>query len=563
MSVRRKEQVSRGLTWNMGSRNKPITVAGAGGFWGDQVMAPVNLLENADVDYITMDYLAEVTMSIMHKQKNRDPTAGWATDIFEWLEAGGLNLLRDKNTKLVTNAGGANPNSCAEAILGLACALGWTDCQIAIVVGDDIHSRIGDLCSDGLICDKKEKLVEDNMVDDLISANAYLGAGPISRALERGADIVLTGRVADASLIVGCMLHADEWAKKAEALNLPLCSAIDDWAPEEVANPLDVIAGWTLAGHLIECGAQVTGGNADGWAEIEDLVNLGYPIAEIESDGTCVITKPEGSGGAVTRGNVAEQMIYEIGDPGAYKTPDIVLDFRQVTLDEVGENRVRACGAIGKPRPKQLKVSSCYSDGWFAAGTLLIPGPNAIAKANATDQILQGRLSHLENITIQSELMGTGITMPKGSTTITQYGNLKEGEGGVCGSQTMELPEVLIRWSAKSQNRKDIEVFAKSIAPLVLTGPGGVSGYAARPRPRAQLRFLPLLVEREIVEASVQIPMLRTLRTALTERRPDLEARVFNRLQKIAERERKGLTKRIANRVIKGLEKPVEKAGGK
>lgn len=554
MPVRRNKEVSRGLGVCMSPMVKPITVAGAGGFWGDQVMAPVTLLQNADVDYITMDYLAEVTMSIMHKQRNRDPTAGWATDLFEWLEEGGLELLQVRGTKLVTNAGGANPNSCAEAILGLACALGWSDCQIAIVVGDDIHPKMTKFCASEQISDLDGNNVADCVAEDLISANAYLGAGPIARALERGADIVLTGRVADASLIVASMLHAEGWAKRAEVHEMPLCSPIEEWAPNDVARPLDVIAGWTLAGHLIECGAQVTGGNADGWAEIEDFVNLGYPIAEIESDGTCVITKPELSGGAVTRANVAEQMIYEIGDPSGYKTPDIVLDLRKVELHDVGKNRVRAIGAVGKRRPDKLKVSSCYSDGWFATGSLLIPGPKAIAKANVTDNILRGRLAGLKGLTIHTELMGTGVTMPKGSVEVSRLKSSRNGEH--------DLPEVLIRWSAKSQNRSDIELFSKAIAPLVLTGPGGVSGYSARPKPRSQLRFLPLLVKRNEVEVAVQIPMLRTLRTALTERRPDLEARVFNRLQRIAERERKGLTKRIASRVIKGLEKPVEKARG-
>ena len=524
----------------MPARGGVTRIAGAGGFWGDQVMAPITLMEGADVDYLTMDYLSEVTMSIMHKQKARDNTSGWATDLFDWLEAGGLELLKKKNTKLVTNAGGANPGACAEAVLGLACALGWVDCQIAMVVGDDIHPRIEHLNADGILTDLSGIEVGEAMVEKLISANAYIGAGPIGRALEQGADIVLSGRVADASLIVGPMLHAEGWAKNAAAAELPLCSPIDSWAPMEVLHPLDIVAGWTLAGHLIECGAQVTGGNADSWAEINDLVNLGYPIAEIAADGSSVITKPEGSGGAVTRANVAEQMLYEIGDPASYFTPDVILDITAVSLDEIGPDRVAVAGARGRARPDNLKVSSCYSDGWFASATLLVPGPQAIAKAKATDYILHSRLAELEELVIHTEFLGTGITMPKGGIELQE-----------------DLPEVMIRWSVKSPNRTDVEIFGKSVAPLVLTGPAGVSGYSARPRPRSQLRFVPLLVNRETVEARVDIPMLRTLRKALTERRPDLEARVFNRLQRISENENRIITKRIAGRVLRGLERPV------
>jgi len=519
-------------------------VAGAGGFWGDQVMAPVHLLNSAKVDYLTMDYLAEVTMSIMHKQKSRDKTSGWATDLLDWLQEGGMEILKEQGTKLVTNAGGANPKACAEAVLGLACALGWVDCQIAMVIGDDIHQQIIELNTTGQLHTLDGGCIEEDKVSLLTSANAYVGAGPIARALQQGADIVLCGRVADASLIVGSMLHSSGWAANAAAKQLPLCSSIDTWAPIEVTHPLDIIAGWTLAGHLIECGAQVSGGNADSWPDINDLVNIGYPIAEIHDDGTSVITKPSGSGGAVTRANVAEQLLYEIGDPASYLTPDVILDITAVSLDEIGPDRIEVQGARGRRRPEKLKVSACYPDGWFASSTLLVPGPQAIAKSKATDYILRQRLKGLESLNIHTEMIGTGITMPSGGMELYD-----------------EIPELMIRWSATSPNRKDVETFAKSISPLVLTGPAGVCGYSARPRPRAQLRFVPLLVDRSMVEARIEIPMLRTLRKALTDRRPNLETSIFNRLQKLAENENRRITKRIAGRVLRELEKPVR--GGK
>jgi len=218
----------------------------------------------------------------------------------------------------------------------------------------------------------------------------------------------------------------------------------------------------------------------------------------------------------------------------------VILDITAVSLDEIGLDRVAVTGARGRPRTDTLKVSSCYSDGWFASASLLVPGPQAIAKAKATDYILHRRLAGLEELVIHTEFPGTGITMPKGGIELQE-----------------DLPEVMIRWSVKSPNRTDVEIFSKSVAPLVLTGPAGVSGYSARPRPRSQLRFVPLLVNRETVEARVDIPMLRTLRKALTERRPNLEAQVFNRLQRISENENRIITKRIAGRVLRELERPI------
>ena len=518
-------------------------IGGAGGFWGDQVFAPIDLLVGADLDYLTMDYLAEVTMSILAKQMARDPQKGWATDLLDWLRAGGISLLHEKKTRLVTNAGGANPHACAEAVLALACEIGWVDCRIAMVSGDDVLPLIDDVLGGGKAVehlDSGESLF--NVRSDIVSANAYLGAGAIAHALERGADIVITGRVADASLIVGSMLHSEGWATKSIDEGKPVFSLVEEWAPGDIENPLDVLAGWTLAGHLIECGAQVTGGNSSDWEVIPNLADVGYPIAEISRNGDSIITKLEGTGGSVSRRTVAEQMLYEIGDPTSYMTPDVVVDLSNTKLSKAGKDRIKVSGTKGRAAPQTLKVSSNYRDGWFAAGDLVIPGPDAKARAEKTDLILRERLSDLEGIEIFTEFFGAGASLPIGLQHLAT-----------------DPSEIIIRWAAKSNMRSEIIEFSRSIAPLVLTGPAGVAGYSARGRPREQLRFFPFLLQRELVEPRIQITMMQTLRLRLKEMDPRIDG-VLTRIQKMADGEPEGLwRRRVARRVLRRLDRPLVK----
>ena len=515
-------------------------IGGGGGFWGDQVFAPIDLLVGEELDYLTMDYLAEVTMSILAKQKVRNPEKGWATDLLDWLKAGGISLLHEKKTRLVTNAGGANPHACAEAVLALACEIGWVDCRIAMVSGDDVLPLIDDVLDGGRTVEHMDsEMFLSEVRDELVSANAYLGAGAIAQALERGADIVITGRVADASLIVGSMLHSQGWASRAVDKGLPTFSLVEHWAPTDTKNPLDVLAGWTLAGHLIECGAQVTGGNSSDWEVIPNLADVGYPIAEINRDGTAIITKLEGTGGSVTRRTVAEQMLYEIGDPTAYMTPDVIVDLSQTELNNAGKDRVLVSGTRGKPAPPTLKVSSNHKDGWFAAGDLIIPGPDAKGRAERTDLVLRERLSDLEGLEIYTEFFGAGASLPNGLQHLA-----------------VEPSEINVRWAAKSHMRSEVIEFSRAIAPLVLTGPAGVAGYTARARPREQLRFFPFLLQRELVEPRIQITMMQTLHLKLKEMDPRLDG-VLARIQKMAAGEPEGLwRRRVARRVLRRLERP-------
>ena len=519
-------------------------IGGGGGFWGDQTMAPLKLLESADLDYLTMDYLSEITMSIMHKQLNRNNEAGWATDLKDWLKAGGIGLLRSKKVKLVTNAGGANPHSCASMVLAAASDIGWNDCKVALVIGDDIGENLSGIAASGAQFTHMFDPSLGSLLDhssSVVSANAYLGAGAISRSLERGADIVITGRVADASLIVGCMLHSNGWAKRAEKSNLPLCGPIVNWHEGSLQESLDIIAGWTVAGHLIECGAQVSGGNSTDWDDIGPLTDLGYPLAEIFPDGRCIISKPNKSQGAVTLRTVAEQLLYEIGDPCAYITPDCIVDLSCILLEEIGKDRVLVHGAKGIEQTATMKISASHKDGWMVVSELVAPGPNARKRAEKTDSILRSRLKHLKGIEIHSEYLGDEALVPPALR-----------------SNTNNPSEIVIRWVATSNNKSELIEFSRAIAPLVLTGPAGICGYNARSRPREMLRFFPTLLDRNLIEAQVHIKMMHSWRHDLELRMPWTSDLLFIRLENMALSEKNMLRSKFAEKILRRLDKAKE-----
>ena len=376
----------------------------------------------------------------------------------------------------------------------------------------------------------------------LIAVNTEpVALGAIASPGELGADIVITGRVADASLITGCMLHAAGWAGIAEAEGAAVAGPVHAWAPESVDSPLDVLAAWTVAGHLIECGAQVTGGNATDWATIEDLANVGYPVAEVGFDGSVVISKPENTGGVVNRRVVAEQLLYEIGDPSAYITPDAIIDITEVTLTEIGKDRVEMKGARGLAPTPWLKVSACRIDGWFAASELIVPGQDCLSRAQRMDEVLRGRLEHLTELHIHTEYLGAGALSPPALRP------------------PVELFEVVVRWAASSPRRGDIETFGMAIAPLVLTSPAGVSGMGARARPRQQLRFIPLLVKRGLIEQAVRVRTFQSRAGRLADRHNWIEDSMFSRLQRMSERRNEHrLRGRLAEGLLRRLVEPAE-----
>src|SRR5215470_15105575 len=353
-----------------------IRIAAGQGFWGDLPDAPVRQVEGGPIDYLMLDYLAEVTMSIMQKQKARDPNAGYAKD-FVPLMRRILPTCVERDIRVTANAGGVNVRGCADAVVQVARELGLAGkLRIGIVTGDDIMSRLDELLARGIELrnmDTDEPL--STVRDRIQSANAYLGAAPIVEAFNRGAQIVITGRATDTGLTLAPLIHEFGWAA-------------DDW---------NRLAAGTIAGHIIECGAQCSGGNCQfEWRSIPNLADVGFPIAEASPDGTFVITKHDSTGGRVNIPSVKEQLLYEMGDPHEYITPDCVADFTTIHLQDDGQDRVRVYGIEGRPATEFLKVSISYSAGYKAVGTLVYAWPDAYEMAQAADKILRGRLEKLD-----------------------------------------------------------------------------------------------------------------------------------------------------------------------
>jgi hypothetical protein len=450
---------------------KKIRIAAGQGFWGDLPDAPVRQVEEGPIDYLMLDYLAEVTMSIMQKQKARDPKSGFARDFVSLMKRI-LPACVARNIKVVANAGGVNVEGCAAAVREVARELGLGGkLKIGIVTGDDILDRIDSFLARGIELrnmDTDEPLA--TVRDRIQSANAYLGAAPIVEALNQGAQVVITGRATDTGLTLGPMIHEFGWRG-------------EDW---------DKLAAGTIAGHIIECGAQCSGGNCQyDWQSIPDLANVGFPIAEASADGTFVITKHEGTGGRVNIQSVKEQLVYEMGDPHGYITPDCVADFTTVQLADDGADRVRVSGIKGRAATDTLKVSISYSAGYKAVGTLVYAWPDAYEKAKAADKILRARLDRL------------GLRFDQ---ILTEYVGANATHGPLAGEPSPDLAEVQLRVGVRGDDRNAIERFTKEIAPLILTGPPGVTGFAGgRPKVEEIVAYWPALIPKAEITARVEV----------------------------------------------------------
>jgi hypothetical protein len=449
--------------------SEPLRVGNGAGFWGDNLDAPYLLARDGTLDILTLEYLAELTLAILGHQRAKDPGAGFVTDFPDLLERL-VPVLRDQGgLKVVTNAGGLNPDACARRCGELLVGAGQGPRPLGVVTGDEILAQIPGWIDAGVNLDHMETGAPiATVADRLVVANAYLGARPIAEALGGGADVVITGRVADASLTLGPACAHFGWAW-------------DDWPR---------LAGASAAGHIIECGAQATGGLWHRWDSIGDLANVGYPIAEIAADGSCVLTKPGGTGGLVSTGTVAEQIVYEIDDPAHYKTPDVDLDWTTVELDQAGPDRVAVRGATGRPPGDRLKVAAVYRDGWTASGMLAVVGSRAEAKARAAGRILLERVRRAGYSLADSlvECIGAGDVVP--------------------GLLRPESPafEVMLRVTVRDQDRGAVERFCREFAPLVTSGPSGIAGYATgRPEPRRAFAYWPTLVPRALVPARVEV----------------------------------------------------------
>jgi len=447
-----------------------IRVAAGQGFWGDLPDAPVRQVEGGPIDYLMLDYLAEVTMSIMQKQKARDPAAGYARDFVPLMKRI-LPACVERNIKVTANAGGVNVKACAAAVRDVARELGLADkLKIGIVTGDDMLDRIDELIGRGIELRNMDTGEPLSTVRDRIqSANAYLGAAPIVEALAQGAQVVITGRVTDTGLTLAPLIHEFGWAS-------------DDW---------DKLAAGTIAGHIIECGAQCSGGNCQyEWQSIPDLANVGFPIAEGSPDATFAITKHDGTGGRVNVQSVKEQLLYEMGDPHEYITPDCVADFTTIHLEDNGPDRVRVFGIKGRPATDSLKVSISYSSGFKAVGTLVYAWPDAYAKAKAADKILRARLDRL------------GLHFDQ---ILTEFVGANATHGPLAGEPPADLAEVQLRVGVRGNDRAAIERFTKEIAPLILTGPPAVTGFAGgRPKVEEIVAYWPALIPKAEIESHVE-----------------------------------------------------------
>ncbi|MDT7856100.1 acyclic terpene utilization AtuA family protein [Rubrivirga sp. S365] len=453
------------------SNSAPLRIASGQGFWGDLQRAPIDQARRGPIDVLVMDYLAEVTMSILQKQKLRDPEMGYARDFVDVVTELASDI-REKGFKVISNAGGVNPVACAEAIVAGARERGAHGLKVAVVTGDDLLDRLDDLVGRGVELKHMETGEPiSTVLDRVVSANAYLGARPIAEALAQGADVVVTGRTTDTGLTLAPLVDRFGWDW-------------DDW---------DKMAAGTVAGHILECGAQSSGGNFTDWQDVPDMAGIGFPITEVNADGSFVVTKHEGSGGLVSRGTVAEQLLYEIGDPTDYITPDVVADFTSIRLDDEGSDRVRVSGIEGGADTEFLKVSAAYADGWKATSTLVYAWPNAAEKARAAAGILRDRLDALglEFDEYRAEILGAGAL-----SEVDEAAPKREAD----------LDEVQLRVSVRGQDKAAVEQFGREIAPLILTGPSAVTGFAGgRPRPSEVIAYWPALIPKSEVKAEVRV----------------------------------------------------------
>jgi hypothetical protein len=435
--------------------DKIVRIGGASGAWGDSPMAIPQLL-GADVQYLMMDYLAEVTMSLLARAKLKDPAAGFPPDFITYLKRPLPEIAR-RGIKIVSNAGGVNPKACKRALDALCDELGLS-LRIAVVEGDDLMPRLDELRDH-----VREAASGEPLPARLLTANAYLGALPIAAALTAGADIVVTGRCADSALALGILMYEFGWTP-------------DDY---------DRLAAGSLVGHILECGPQSTGGTFTDWEAVPDWHNIGYPIAECAADGTFVLTKPAGTGGLVVPGAVAEQVLYEIGDPSAYILPDVVADFSHVAVTQVGPNRVKLTGAKGHPPTAQYKVSATFQDGYRAVASISIVGRDAARKAERTAQALLERARILFRAQNRADFSATHVEALGAEAS---YGTE---------SRARAAREVLLRLVVEHQDREALEIFARELGSVGISFAPGTTGiYSGRPKPTPVVRLFTFLVDK-------------------------------------------------------------------
>jgi hypothetical protein len=445
-----------------------IRIGGATGYWGEADLALPQFLAEGDLDFIVFDYLAEITMSIMARAKAADPEKGYATDFVSAIVAPHLEAIADSGVKLISNAGGVNPEACGRAIRQLIEDAGLP-LKVAVITGDDLMPKLDEV----LAAEPAEMFTGESTPprDAIASANAYLGAFPVAEALNQGADIVVTGRCVDSAVTLGACIHRFGWQR----------------------NDLDLLAAGSLAGHLIECGPQATGGNYTDWQEVADTLHeVGYPIAEIAADGGVVMTKPQGTGGCVTIGTVGEQLLYEIGDPAAYYLPDVICDFTQVELEQVDQDRVSVAGARGRGVPAQYKTSMTWADGWRAGMIGFYVGARAAQKArifaDEAIQRAQRKLSKMgapDYVDVCVEVVGD------------------ESHWGEA-ARYVRSREVAVKIACRHADRRATDLLMRELAGVGLGAPAGFCAFAGtRPKSSPVIRLFSILAARDLVDIQV------------------------------------------------------------
>lgn len=447
--------------------DRTIRIGGASGFWGDSSVGAPQLVAHGNIDYLVFDYLAELTMSILAAARAKDPNQGYATDFVQVTMKSVLRDVVHKGIRVVSNAGGVNPQACAQALLALAAEQG-VPLKVAVVLGDDVQPLVPQLREQGV----RELQSGAPLPDRLLTANAYLGALPIRDALAAGAQVVITGRCVDSAVTLGALMHAFGWRE-------------DDW---------DRLAQGSLAGHVIECGCQATGGLHTDWDQVPDWPHIGYPVVECQSDGSFVVGKAEGTGGLVNTAVIAEQMLYEIGDPRRYLLPDVTCDFTQVRLEQLGEQRVRVTGARGLPPGPQYKVSATYMDGYRCTGQLTIVGFDAARKAQRTGEAILARTR---------ELFAQRRWLPYTRTHIEVLGSELGNYGP--DAHGHEVREVVLQVSVMHPQKEALELFAREIAPAGTSWAPGTTGAGGRPSPSPTIRQFAFLLDKSMLRPQVRL----------------------------------------------------------
>jgi hypothetical protein len=450
------------------NRSGAVRIGCHSGFWGDTETAAVQLVRHGNVDYLVSDYLAEVTMSIMAAQKMRNPQLGYATDFVQVVMAPLAREIAEKKIKVVTNAGGVNPQACRDAVLK-ACEAAGVKLKVAVVLGDDLLPRVDELRG----IDIREMDTGAELPAKIVSMNAYLGGFPIARALAEGADVVITGRCVDSAVTLGAMIHAFGWT-------------MDDH---------DKLAAGTLCGHIIECGAQCNGGNFTDWRLVPDYDEMGFPVAEVEADGSFVLSKPDGTGGLITTATVAEQMLYEIGDPRAYMVPDVVCDFAQATYEQVGKDRVRVSGAKGRRPTDTYKVSTTWPDGYKLSTIFMLGGREAVAKGQASADAIIKKTRRMFRERNMGDYRDLSIEIIGGEATYGPH------------ARTTDSREVVVKIAAKHDQKEALGLLGREIAPMATGGVVGMTGSfgVGRVSPSPVIRMFSCLVPKTLVPVTIEM----------------------------------------------------------